>query len=196
MHPIDPARPTEAQGSVTQFLMNEHGDLDGFILDGIWQVYFPPHLSASVTAHVMQGDTVRVKGVAPLRLDVMSVVAIEAEDGKTIVDDGRERNRGRHNDNKRDVERVPVDMIGTVVLPLYGPGGELCGALLGGGTSLRMAVRAAEDASSYFTPGTRVHAWGELVASALASTLDVDKIALASDGIAPRATRTDRASAA
>ena len=194
MHPIDPARPTEAHGTVTQFLMNEHGDLDGFILDGIWQVYFPPHLSATVATHVMQGDTVRVKGVAPLRLDVMSVVAIEAESGKTIVDDESQHNRGRH--NERDVERVSVDMIGTVVLPLYGPKGEPRGALLGGGTSLRMAVRAAEDASSYFTPGTRVHAWGELVTSALASTLDVDKIALASDGIAPPATRTDRASAA
>ena len=65
--------------------MNEHGDLDGFILDKIWQVYFSPCMSASVAAHVTQGDTVRVQGAAPLRTDVMSVFAIEAEDGETIL---------------------------------------------------------------------------------------------------------------
>lgn len=180
MQPIDRACPAEAQGTVTRFLMNEPGDLDGFILDGIWQVYFPPHLSASVAAHVMHGDTVRVRGAAPRRTDVMSVFAIEAEDGETIVDAGPERNR--NHDHEWGVQRVPVDLIGTVMLPLYSPMGEPCGALLGGGTSLRMAVRAAEELARYLAPGTRVHAWGELVSSELASTLDVDKIALVRDG--------------
>ncbi|MFT0734859.1 hypothetical protein ACTJK4_08275 [Ralstonia sp. 22111] len=194
MHPIDPARPAEAQGTVTQFLMNEHGDLDGFILDKIWQVYFSPRMSASVAAHVTQGDTVRVQGAAPLRTDVMSVFAIEAEDGETIVDMGPGRNRSHG--SERDVQKVPVDLIGTVVLPLYGPKGEPCGVLLGGGTSLRMAVRAAQELARYLAPGTRVHAWGELVSSELASTLDVATIALASDGVGHPSARAGRENAA
>lgn len=178
MHLTVPARLTEVEGTVTQFLMNEHGELDGFILDRSRQVHFPPGMSASVAAHVLLGDTVRVHGVFLRGAGLMSMVALEPEDDETIVNDGSQRTL-RH-DDEWPVERVHVDLVGTVVLPLYSPKGELRGALLGGGTSLRMTVSAAAERASYLTPGARVHAWGELVASRLATTLDVEKITLAS----------------
>ncbi len=190
MYPIDLARAAEAKGTVTQFLMNEHGDLDGFILDGSCQVHFSTGMSASVAAHVLLGDTVRVQGVFLRSADMMSMVALETEDDETIVDEGPECTLCH--DDEWHVERVQVDMVGTVVLPLYSPNGELHGALLGGGTSLRMTVSAAAERASYLTPGARVHAWGKLVASRLASTLDVEKITLASgaDGIAAAHVKT------
>ena len=178
MHLTVPARLTEVEGTVTQFLMNEHGELDGFILDRSCQVHFPPGMSASVAAHVLLGDTVRVHGVFLRGAGLMSMVALDPEDDETIVNDGSQRTL-RH-DDEWPVERVHVDLVGTVVLPLYSPKGELRGALLGGGTSLRMTVSAAAERASYLTPGARVHAWGELVASRLATTLDVEKITLAS----------------
>ncbi|WP_321894966.1 hypothetical protein [Paraburkholderia heleia] len=50
MHWIDPHGLPETRGTVTRFLLNPQGELDGFVL-GLRhprQVHFPPHLSRQI----------------------------------------------------------------------------------------------------------------------------------------------------
>lgn len=44
MHWIDPDQLPETRGTVRRFLLNPHGEPDGFILDRDRQVHFPPIL--------------------------------------------------------------------------------------------------------------------------------------------------------
>ncbi|HEY3539083.1 MAG TPA: hypothetical protein VGL01_16820 [Trinickia sp.] len=182
MHWIDPACLPETNGTVTQFLMNPHGELDGFILDGQWQVHFPPHLSERIGAHITLGENVSVRGVKPRTADIVAAVSIEAANGGLIVDEGPHGDHHKHEHEAPDVERHAAEVAGTIALSLFGPKGELRGALLSDGISLRVEPHAAVELDTYLTPGARVRAWGEMVETGLARTLDVSEIAYEDEG--------------
>ncbi|WP_244818221.1 hypothetical protein [Caballeronia sp. Lep1P3] len=174
MHWIDPDCLPETRGTVTRFLLNPHGELDGLVLDQSRQVHFPPHLSKQVARRVAIGDPVTVRGVKPRGVDMIAAVALTPKDGRVIVDNGPEHDE-RH--RKAEVERRPMEAFGEVQLSLHGPKGELRGALLDDGTSLRMPPHAAEALSEYLAPGAHVHAWGQGVKNRLGRSIEVDEIA-------------------
>ncbi|CAB3803787.1 hypothetical protein LMG28688_05840 [Paraburkholderia caffeinitolerans] len=175
MHWIDPACLPETKGTVTQFLLNPHGEPDGFLLDGKQQVHFPPHLGEHVMRHVSVGDTVTVRGVRPRTAGVIAAVSIHLGDGEIIVDEGPQRDGDGH--ERPEVETHATEVTGTVLLSLHGPKGDLRGALLDDGTSLRMPSHAAEALQAYLAPGARVQAWGDMVENGYGRTLEVSEIA-------------------
>jgi hypothetical protein len=175
MHWIDPDCLPETRGTVTHFLLNPHGELDGFVLGKSRQVHFPPHLSKQVARHVAVGDTVRVRGVKPRDVDMIAAVSLTSKAGKVILDEGPHHAGEAH--HKPHVERQPMEVSGEVVLSLFGPKGELRGALLDDGTSLRMPPHAAAELSSYLSRGAHVQAWGHGVRNKHGRTIEVDEIA-------------------
>ncbi len=174
MHWIDPACLPETRGKVTRFLLNPHGELDGLVI-GARQVHFPPHLSKQLARHVALGDTVRVRGVKPREADMLAAVSLTSAGGVLILDDGPHRDGEKH--EKPHVERQPMEAAGEVVLSLFGPKGELRGALLDDGTSLRMPPHAAAELSAYLSPGAHVQAWGHGVKNRHGRAIEVDEIA-------------------
>ena len=179
MHWIDPDQLPETRGTVRRFLLNPHGEPDGFILDRDRQVHFPPHLAAQVTRHVAVGDKVKVRGLKPRTADIVAAIAITGPDGRTIVDDGPPHDKPPH--DKAHAERQPMEASGTVLLSLYGPKGELRGALLDDGTALRMPPHAAAELHAYLQAGAHVQAWGKGVRNRHGCTLDVQDIAMLVD---------------
>jgi hypothetical protein len=175
MHWIDPACLPETKGTVTQFLLNPHGEPDGFLLDGKRQVHFPPHLGPAIVQRVAPGDTVSVRGVRPRTADIIAAVSIAVGDGETVVDEGPHCDDDGH--ERPEIETHATDVTGTVLLSLHGPKGELRGALLDDGTSLRMPPHAAEALQVYLEPGARVQAWGDMVENGYGRTLEVSDIA-------------------
>lgn len=182
MHWIDPASLPETRGKVTRFLLNSHGELDGLVI-GSRQVHFPPHLSKKLARHVALGDVVRVRGVKPRTADMIAAVSLTTAGGVLILDEGPHPNGEKH--HKPHVERKAMEACGEVVLSLFGPKGELRGALLDDGTSLRMPPHAAAELAAYLTPGAHVHAWGEGVKNRHGRTIEVAEIAESVD--APQA---------
>ncbi|MDR5740469.1 hypothetical protein [Caballeronia sp. LZ016] len=174
MHWIDPDSLPETRGTVTRFLLNPHGELDGFVLGQSRQVHFPPHLSKQIARYVATGDTVRVRGLKPRGVDMIAAVAVTTKDGRAIIDEGPDHD-ARH--RKAAVELRPMEATGEVLLRLYGPKGELRGALLDDGTSLRMPPHAADALSDYLEPGAHVHAWGHGMKSRFGRSIEVDEIA-------------------
>jgi hypothetical protein len=175
MHWIDPACLPETQGTVTQFLLNPHGELDGFIVNGDRQVHFPPHLSAQIVAHIAVGDAVTVRGIRPRAAHMVAAVSIGIEGGEVILDEGP-HHEGEAPE-KPNIEPHPMEATGTVRLSLYGPKGELRGAMLDDGTSLRLPSHAATELQAYLTPGVHIQAWGHGVQNSYGRTLDVHEIA-------------------
>lgn len=174
MHWIDPDSLPETRGVVNGFLLNPHGELDGIVLDSR-QIHFPPHLSKRIARHVAVGDKVKVRGVKPRGADMIAAVALTTRDGTVILDEGRQHGDQKH--HKPHIEQRPMEVAGEVVLSLFGPKGELRGALLDDGTSLRMPPHAAAELATWLSPGAHVKAWGHGVKTRHGRTIEVDEIA-------------------
>jgi hypothetical protein len=186
MHWIDPACLPETHGKVSRFLLSPHGELDGFLLERSGrthqQVHFPPHLSKAVAKHVAVGDFVRVRGVKPRGADLVVAISLTTKSGVEIVDEGPQHRHEAHG-HASAKNAKPMDVQGEVMLSLYGPKGELRGALLHDGTSLRMPPHAAAELAAYLTPGVHVQAWGGGVKNRLGRTANVDEIAKLIDDV-------------
>lgn len=175
MHWIDPNCLQETRGTVTQFLLNPHGELDGFVLGKNKQVHFPPHMSRQVARHFSIGDQVKVRGVKPRSADIIAAVLLISSAGVAVLDEGPHHVGGKH--EKPHAERRPMEVMGEVKLSLYGPKGELRGALLTDGTSIRMPPHAAAELVGYLKPGAHIQVWGHGVKNKYGHTVEADDIA-------------------
>jgi hypothetical protein len=175
MHWLDPEYLPETRGAVTRFLLNPHGELDGLILDRNRQVHFPPHLAKQVARHIAIGDKVTVRGVKPRAADLVAAVSLTAKNGTVILDAGPPPEHGKKPARAHPAQR-PMELSGTVQLSLYGPKGELRGALLDDGCALRMPAHAAHELAEYLAPGAHVRAWGQGIKTPHGLTLAVDEI--------------------
>ncbi|MCP3722949.1 hypothetical protein M3I53_07370 [Paraburkholderia sp. CNPSo 3272] len=173
MHWIDPACLPETRGRVSRFLVNPHGDVDGMILDGHLQVHLPPHLGRALTRTVKEGDRIRVRGIKPRGANIIAAVLVTAANGRQILDEGpgHAPAAAAHRRDK------PMEASGEVQQPLYGPKGELRGALLTDGTSLRMPPHAADALADYLRPGVHVQIWGRGLSTRHGKTIEVSDIA-------------------
>lgn len=176
MHWIDPDCLPETRGVVDRFLMNPHGKLDGLILRGARQVHFRPHMSAWAARHIKVGDRIRIRGIKPRGVDMISAVSLTASDGRTLIDDGPQHS-GPSGPEKLSRAPVPMEVQGVVTLSLHGPKGELRGAVLDDGTSLRVPPHAGEALREYLTPGASICAWGRGIRNRFGRVVNVDEIA-------------------
>src|SRR5579864_7090406 len=159
MHWIDPESLPAVAGTVERFVLNPDGEVDGFVMtwgtDDIL-VHTPPHLQAELVRHLNPGDAVCVRGVRPRGAALLAAVAVIAKDGHRIVDDGPGPDR-----KARKVEHRTMSADGTVRLSLFGPKGELRGALLADGTTVRVGPKEAEQHKTLLAPGSHLAVRGD-----------------------------------
>src|SRR5216684_3827199 len=71
-------------GTVQQYLLNPHGELEGILLKEGAVVRFPPHLSAALAATIKPGDAVTVVGFfGPTTSYGQAVKALSITNAKT-----------------------------------------------------------------------------------------------------------------
>lgn len=159
MHWIDPDSLPEAAGLFERFVLNPHGEVDGFVMkDGQADVlvHTPPHMDGELTRHLSPGDKVRVRGVRPRGAELLAAVAVTAASGRQIIDEGPDPDR-KH----PKVKHEPMTADGTVQMSLFGPRGELRGALLSDGTVLRIGPKEAGQVAALLAPGAKLAARGD-----------------------------------
>jgi hypothetical protein len=160
MHWIDPNSLPEVAGTLERFVLNPHGEVDGFVMNGQTQtpihVHTPPHLEGELTRNAKVGDKLRVRGVRPRGADVLAAVAVTGESGRQIIDKGPDRDR-KH----PKIEHQKMQLEGTVRLSLFGPKGELRGALLADGTIIRIGPKETEHLPKLLMPGTKIAVSGD-----------------------------------
>jgi hypothetical protein len=164
MHWIDATCLPETQGAVVGFITNRYGEIDGVLLAGTRPtsllVCTPPHMAAEIEAAIKLGDPVRIRGVRPREADIIAAVALTVGNGLTIVDNGpggEDKYEARRSDSKPE----GMEAEGVVRLSLYGPKGELRGALLEDGTIIRIDAKEAASVTELLCPGATIAVRGE-----------------------------------
>jgi len=164
MHWIDHNFLPDICGAVDRFIVNRHGEVDGIVLmyepDRFLFVHLPPHLGPEITSAVAQGDAVRVRGIRPRGADMISAVAVIASDGRLILDNGPD-GKDERKPQPRHEKAKKIDVEGVVRMSLFGPKGELRGALLEDGSVVRLGPKEAADFADLLRPGTALAARGE-----------------------------------
>jgi hypothetical protein len=143
----------ETRGTLLRFTLTARGDLDGFLLADGTQVHLPPHLSALLAVVVRPGDQVAVRGyrspTAPL---VLAAAVTDSTTNQTVVDQGPAA--PGFGPPPPPPPGVPTpgaqqtSVSGRVETPLYGPAGDLNGAVLADGTIVRLPPPTAYQSAS------------------------------------------------
>jgi len=161
MHWIDHNFLPDICGTVDRFIVNRHGEVDGLVLmyepDRFLFVHLPPHLGPDITSAVAQGDAIRVRGVRPRGADMVAAVAVIASDGGLILDNGPDGKKPQPRHEK--AQKIEVE--GVVRMSLFGPKGELRGALLEDGNLVRLGAKEAIRVANLLRPRAALAARGE-----------------------------------
>jgi hypothetical protein len=166
----DPSQLPETRGTVKQYTLTPRGDVDGFILTDGTEVGLPPQLTGQIVFAVRPGDAVAVRGLKASALPLIDATAVtNLVSGATVVDSGPPGAPGRWG-----TEQI---VSGKVAITLHGKRGEINGALLEGGTIVRLPPPEAERVQALLQPGAAVAMRGTSLTTALGTVIDAAAIA-------------------
>jgi hypothetical protein len=184
MHWIDPNCLPETKGTIERFILNPHGEIDGFVMTNEAQasvlVHTPPHMEAELIRELKAGDIVSVRGVRPRKADLIAAVAVATSSGAEIVDRGPDHDR-----EHPKLEKAKMSADGTVRMSLFGPKGELRGALLTDGTVIRIGPKAAEAVAALLAPNAQIAVKGDGFATQHGRVVHAKEIGSRSDDLRP-----------
>ena len=164
----DSSQLPETRGTVKQYTLAPRGDVDGVILTDGTEVKLPPNLSAQTVFAIHPGDEVSVRGLRARALPLVDAASItNVATGKRVVDNGP-ADRG-------DVTGAQV-VSGRIAAQLHGKRGEVNGALLDDGTTLRLPPSEAERMQDWLRQGQAISARGDVLDTALGKVVDVRAI--------------------
>ncbi|WP_279356894.1 hypothetical protein [Methylobacterium indicum] len=167
----DPGTLPETKGTVKQYTLTPRGDVDGLILADGTEVKLPPRLSGAVVFTVRPGDAVSVRGMRARALPLIDGAQIRNQaTGATLVTlGGPEPAAG---------ETV---MSGRIAALLHGRRGEVNGALLDDGTTLRLPPHEAARLSATLQAGQPVSLRGMVTRSPLGTVVEVRALGASPD---------------
>jgi hypothetical protein len=183
----DPDQLPAQRGKVQQFTLTPRGDIDGLILADGTEVVLPPHLSTEVAYSVKPGDTVVVHGLHAAALPLIKAVSVTDEaSGRTVTDNGPPP-PGAGPAPPPPLPSAPdagpsaplpglTEVRGQVRMALYGPRGDVNGALLDDGTILRLPPPEAERFADLLQPGRALVAEGSVLVSAIGKVVAVRQL--------------------
>jgi len=123
-------------GTVSMYLLNPRGEVDGLLLADGTQVKFPPHMSADLTRTVRPGDRITAQGVREASPVFTAFTITNATNGQSV-------------NEVRPTQPPPPDLRGVIQ-----------GAVLDNGTIVRIAPHASEQFMSIFQTGAAISARG------------------------------------
>lgn len=182
MHWIDPDYLPEITGTVDQFLVNKHGEADGFLLIDGSEVHVPPHLSSRLLRDVRPGGKVRVRGVRPRGVEMVAAVAIDTAKGR-ILDEGPEV---REDDEAFErATHGPMSAQGIVKQAIHGPKGETRGAVLEDGRIIRLPPHEAKRFSDLLAKGARISVNGDGATTSFGIVVEAREIGGSGETVKP-----------
>ncbi|PMS32195.1 hypothetical protein C0Z20_27175 [Trinickia symbiotica] len=149
-----------AQGTVSRFVINPEGDVDGFILSDGSLVHFPPHLGTQLVAAVRPGDAVQIAGFMDGSGDVKARQIVNQRTGQQLFDQPPPRDVPRPPPALRGAGLVRLSAEGEVMRVTTARRGEPDGVVLRNGTVIKLTPGAAQQFVSLLRPGASVAATG------------------------------------
>jgi hypothetical protein len=173
MHWIDPDHLPEITGTLDQFLVNKHGEADGFLLTDGGEVHVPPHLSSRLLRDLRPGSQVKVRGIRPRSVQMIAAVAIDTPKGR-ILDEGPDARD--HEDAFEKVRHGPMSAQGVVKQPIHGPKGEGHGVVLEDGRIIRLPPHEAERFADLLNKGAKFSVNGEGATTSFGTVVEAREI--------------------
>ncbi len=153
----NPAQLPQTQGTVQRFTLTPIGEIDGVILADGTEVHLPPHLTAEIAAAVRIGDRVIVRGYrSPYLPLVVAALITDTNTGRTVVDTGPPPPGSRPPPPPPGTPAPgaqQASVFGKVQRTLYGPAGDVNGAVLDNGTIVRIGPREAYQVAPLLAAG-------------------------------------------
>jgi hypothetical protein len=188
--PIAPIRPPagtyyanqlpETRGTVQRFTLTPIGELDGFILADGTEVHLPPHLTTQLASAVRVGDTVAVQGYrSPSASLVVAASVTDTNTGESVVDNGPPPLGSRPPPLPPGMPAPGAQQValqGKVQRQLYGPAGDVNGALLDDGTIVRMPPPFAYQLAALLDPGQTLTVQGWSLTTAYGRVVDAQAV--------------------
>jgi hypothetical protein len=182
MHWIDPDYLPEIAGTVDQFLVNNHGEADGFLLTDGGEVHVPPHLSSRMLRDLRPGGEVSVRGVRLRGVAMVAAIAIDTAKGR-ILDEGPDV---RENDDAFERARhSPMSAQGIVKQAIHGPKGELRGAVLEDGRIIRLPPHEAKRFSDLLAKGAQISVNGDGATTSFGTAIEAREIGASAETVKP-----------
>jgi hypothetical protein len=191
MQPTPLGQPTPTvSGTVQQYLLTPHGEVEGLLLTDGTIVRFPPHLSAVLASTVKPGDAVTVAGflVAATAEEraVKALTITNTATGQTVTD---QPPAGRPLPPElRGLTLTPLTVSGIVAHLIMNDHGDVDGFILSTGEQVKF--RPPNGATVVMLlgqqPGATVQASGYGTRNAFGTTVDADALTVGSQTIALR----------
>ena len=169
----------DIQGIVKAFKMTPVGDLEGMILTDGTEVHVPPHLSSQLAAVVRSGEAVRVLGRRSSVPNFIVATSLTGPRGQSVVDQGPPP-PGKMPPPPAPGQPAPgaqqATVKGRIQQVLHGPAGDVNGALLDDGTTIKVPPPLGWQASSGLQPGQVVTVQGWALSNAYGRVVDAQTI--------------------
>jgi hypothetical protein len=160
------------QGTVSRYLMNPNGEVDGLLLADGTQVKFPPHMSDDLVATIKPAQAVSVQG---FREAATSVKAFVISNGSASVTEHEPR-RPPAPPGARAGALAALSAQGTVQQLLYGPRGDVNGMVLSDGSIVRFPPHVAYQIGNLLQVGQAISATGYGVQNQYGKALEATAI--------------------
>ncbi|SAL36167.1 hypothetical protein AWB73_03530 [Caballeronia turbans] len=156
--PLVEGTAVSAQATVSRFLINPDGDVDGFLTGDGALVHFPPHMSAQLTSAIRPGDSVQIDGwrVAGGNLEAQRIT--DARSGQQLTD--QPPLPGTLPRELRGAGLSRLSAQGQVAHITTAPRGEPDGVILADGTVIKLTPPVAQQFPRLVQSGARVSAQG------------------------------------
>lgn len=181
MHWLDPDYLPKTVGTLARFVLNGNAEIDGLILADDTEIHTPPHLSAELAQALTVGSMLQVHGVKPRDGDVIVAVAIDPSNHARILDRGPEHAPPRSAATKARDE--PVTYEGEIQRLLHGPRGQVHGALLKDGASVRWPPHATEAFADLLAVNAPLVVRGKFIATSIGAVIEAEAMGEQSDSL-------------
>ena len=179
-------------GTVRAFVLTPAGEIEGIILTNGTEIHVPPHLTEQVAAAVRLGESLAVRGWNVGVPNFLIATALTGQRGQSVVDQGPPPPGMRPPPPPPGQPAPGAQMAmvqGRILQVLHGPRGDLNGAILDDGTTLKLPPPSAWQMSSFLQPGQSVAAQGWSLSNSYGRVVDVQSVTSSQQAAAPPAVR-------
>ncbi len=188
MHWIDPKFLPQINAAFERFIINRRGCIDGLIVSHGREtllIQVPPHLHEQIELAVRPDEMIQVRGVRLRGVNAIAAIAITTVDRTEIVDHGPDRADKSEREEPADEMEENADLHGVVRLSLFGPKGELRGALLADGTVVRVGPEEAKHFAHLLAAGANLAVRGKRLVTKHCAVVAAEEIGSSASELKP-----------
>jgi hypothetical protein len=175
-----PDVPIQVHGTVSRYLLNAFGEADGLLFANRMQVHFSPQMSAMLTTTIKSGDVVVTSGNQESDVVFRADSITNTSSGAMALVTNPHKREGRSELplEIRGAQLQRLERSGRISFILYGPRGEVRGAILEDGSQFVIAGRPAGTGQYVLQAGAKVEVKGFGTSNAYGTCLEPTEISI------------------